>query len=213
MVDADHLAARRKAILASAGKLFDRQGYAATRMEEVAAGAGISKGSIYNYFQSKHDLFKQLFTEAIAPDEISVQRLADQPGSAVAKIEGLVDFWFGRMEHYKRVGRLTLEFWATAAREQHSGDLGEMLQAVYDRGLDRLAAMVAQGIQEGEFPKQVRPQAAAALIHAVMDGLLVHMILNIGSDVDEDLMGSVKLAVLAGLGARTGGNPNDEPEG
>jgi AcrR family transcriptional regulator len=213
MANAHHMAARRKAILASAGELFDSQGYAATRMAEVAAGAGVSKGSIYNYFPSKHDLFKQLFTEAITPDEVSVERLTGQPTSAVAKVEALLDYWFSRVEHYKRVGRLTLEFWATAAREQRSGDLGEILPAVYDRGLDRLAVVIAQGIEAGEFPRQVRPRAAATLVYAVMDGLLVHMILNIGADVDEHLVRSVKRGVLAGLGARIGEPASDEPKG
>ena len=51
---------RREMILDAAGARFQRFGYSKTTMEEVAADAGISKGTIYIYFQNKEDIFLEL---------------------------------------------------------------------------------------------------------------------------------------------------------
>ena len=201
MSDDDHIQQQRRAILDAAMRLFDSQGYAATTMEEVAARAGMSKGSIYNYFKSKHDLFNQLFGEATSADEAEADRLLGGDGSARKRIEALLDFWFGRLGESRRVGRLTLEFWATAARERRHGDLAELLQGTYNRWLERLVVVIGQGVDEGEFSSDLDPSATATLLLAQLQGLLLHMILNIGSEVDEAFLASLKHSVLAGLGA------------
>lgn len=50
--------ARPAEIIAAAMRLWDERGFAATRLEDVAAGADIAKGTIYRYFPSKEALFE-----------------------------------------------------------------------------------------------------------------------------------------------------------
>jgi len=52
---------RRDAIMAASAKLFGQQGYAATSMEEIAAAAELSVGTLYNYFKSKGDITLALY--------------------------------------------------------------------------------------------------------------------------------------------------------
>jgi AcrR family transcriptional regulator len=54
--------ARRRAILDVASEVFLAQGYAATSMSEIAARLGGSKGTLYNYFKSKEELFSAVIT-------------------------------------------------------------------------------------------------------------------------------------------------------
>jgi len=201
MADAELTASRRKAILESAMRLFDGQGFFPTTMEEIAAGAGVSKGSVYNYFHSKSDLFNQLFTESLGTDEEEVERLVGGPISAREKLLAVLDMWFERLRHYQRVGRLTLEFWATAARKQRDGELAKLLQDAVDRWLTRIVAIIAEGRRRGEFRTTTNPEAAAQLFFGVTDGLMLHAILNVSTGVDEPLLASLKQFVLAGLGA------------
>ena len=49
--------ARRQLILRQGARLFGRNGYAATRLEDVAAGAGVTKPMVYRHFSSKKDLY------------------------------------------------------------------------------------------------------------------------------------------------------------
>ncbi|HLY79845.1 MAG TPA: TetR/AcrR family transcriptional regulator [Caulobacteraceae bacterium] len=55
--------ARRRAILDVASEVFLAQGYAATSMSEIAAKLGGSKGTLYNYFRSKEELFSAFITD------------------------------------------------------------------------------------------------------------------------------------------------------
>src|ERR1700761_1264267 len=55
--------AKRRAILDVASEVFLAQGYAATSMSEVAARFGGSKGTLYNYFRSKEELFSAFINE------------------------------------------------------------------------------------------------------------------------------------------------------
>ena len=52
---------RRDAIMAVSARLFGQQGYAATSMEEIAAAAELSVGTLYNYFKSKGDITLALY--------------------------------------------------------------------------------------------------------------------------------------------------------
>ncbi len=58
--------ARPGELIQAALELFVEKGFAATRSEEVAARAGVSKGTLFLYFQSKEDLLRAVITENLA---------------------------------------------------------------------------------------------------------------------------------------------------
>jgi len=199
MTDESHLAQRRGEILTAAEKLFDARGYAVTTMDAVAAEAGISKGSIYNYFHSKHDLFIQLFSATLAGGEVEFEQLAASPLSATEKLRGLLDNWSEGMEHYRRIGRLVLEFWVTAARQGQKGELAAWFGQKYGQWRKRIAEIVAEGVDSGEFGRHFAPATAASLILAVMDGITVQSILEVGVHVDAEFLAAAKRGVIAAL--------------
>ena len=69
-------AARPSEILAAALEVFATRGFQGARLEKVARRAGISKGALYLYFETKADLFRAVVTEAISPNLGRVQALA-----------------------------------------------------------------------------------------------------------------------------------------
>jgi AcrR family transcriptional regulator len=64
---AEKAAARREAILAAALDEFAAQGFAATRLDDVARRAGVGKGTIYLHFRDKEQLFQELVRSMIVP--------------------------------------------------------------------------------------------------------------------------------------------------
>src|SRR6516165_6513587 len=72
-------AGRRLAILDAASHLFRRNGFAATSMEQVAARAMLSVGTVYNYFRSKGDLLLALVALDGAEVRAAGARLVEQP--------------------------------------------------------------------------------------------------------------------------------------
>ena len=201
-MDNEQVETKRMAILDAAMSQFDRQGYASTTIDDVAAAAGISKGSVYNYFHSKQDLFTQLFNRAMQQDEADVEALLVAPMPAGQKLCAMLDYWYQGFAVDLRLGRLTLEFWAAAARETRSGSLAESLHAAYERWIVRIGNVIREGIERGELDASVDADAHATLFLGLIHGLMLHAILGIGSDVDEQLLAAFKHSVLAGLGAK-----------
>ena len=87
--------ARPEEITAAALELFTERGYAATRLEDVAARAGISKGTLYLYFANKEELFKAVVREGIVSPlkelRVTVERYE---GPTFELIEMIVRGWW-----------------------------------------------------------------------------------------------------------------------
>jgi AcrR family transcriptional regulator len=77
---------RRQAILSAGLSVFAADGFAAAKLDDVAAKAGVAKGTIYLYFKDKEDLFEQIVRDAAAPvlDRLqSMVALSDLPTAAL----------------------------------------------------------------------------------------------------------------------------------
>src|SRR5579883_1022372 len=75
--------ARPGEIIAAALASFAQRGFAATKLEDVAAAAGISKGTIYLYFPTKEDLFRAVVRQAVLPNlQAAEGDLAEHTGSS-----------------------------------------------------------------------------------------------------------------------------------
>lgn len=71
---------RRQAILDAALEVFAANGFAATRLDEVAEKAGVAKGTIYLFFKDKEDLFEQIVLGAVSPVLATVSTVALEGG-------------------------------------------------------------------------------------------------------------------------------------
>ena len=62
-------------------EVFAEKGFAAARLDDIAARAGVSKGALYLYFETKEDLFRAVVAEAVAPNIEAVRaRCRGLPG-------------------------------------------------------------------------------------------------------------------------------------
>jgi len=81
--------ARPAEIIAAALDVFVEKGFAATKLDDVARRAGIAKGTLYLYFETKEDLFRAVARAAVAPKLEAIERAADGidgPFAAVAPL-------------------------------------------------------------------------------------------------------------------------------
>lgn len=83
----DKRAARREAILAAALDQFSLNGFAATRLDDVARRAGVAKGTIYLYFSDKETLFQELVRSMLSPvvGAVEAAPLAELPFPVLAE--------------------------------------------------------------------------------------------------------------------------------
>jgi AcrR family transcriptional regulator len=151
---------RAPEILDAALASFAEKGFAATRMDDIARRAGISKGTIYLYFESKEAVFKALAQRTI--------------GARVADIGGLVQAFQGttpdllRLVLYK-VGSIIAEgdvFVLPRMVLAEAGNFPELSEhwrrEVIDRGLALWEAIIRRGQLRGEF-RAIEPAHAARL--------------------------------------------------
>ncbi len=200
---------RRTQILAAAAKVFNEHGFAGATVDEVASQANISKGSVYNYFKSKQDLFVQVFTESFTQDEQEMASHLTEPTTTAGKIDMVFDEWYGRFGKYTQEGALVLEFWLWAARQGDSV-LTETFHNLYVRWRERISAIITEGLANGELRADLDPQIAATTIMASMDGLVLQGILGVGLTIDDDFIARLKRGFRSALGLGPAGERPQE---
>ncbi|HVZ91018.1 MAG TPA: TetR/AcrR family transcriptional regulator [Rhizomicrobium sp.] len=141
--------ARPSEILEAALKVFAEKGYAGARMDDIASRAGVTKGTIYLYFDSKETVFKTLVRESIGATLSSVTASADAfPGSA----RDLLRLALGSMaELLTASDRVVLPKIIIA----ESGNFPELARfyrkEIIDKGLALMSGVIARGVASGEF--------------------------------------------------------------
>src|SRR5258708_5318747 len=85
---------REQRIVKAARRLFDRKGFGATAMEEVAQRAGLAVGTIYNYFPSKNDLLLAIMKREADGLTVIADRILEQPpDDPVVAISAMADLF------------------------------------------------------------------------------------------------------------------------
>jgi AcrR family transcriptional regulator len=140
--------ARPEEILAAALASFAERGFAATRLEDVAARAGISKGTLYLYFGGKEDLFEAVVRATLLPNLERVEALAATfEGPSAQLLERLLLTIAGVAS--SQVGAIPKLVIAEAG---NFPDLARFyLDAVVRRGLRLIGTILRRGIERGEF--------------------------------------------------------------
>ena len=152
--------ARPGEILDAALKVFAEKGFAAARMEDIAARAGVTKGTIYLYFPSKDEVFKSLARESV--------------GATIAGAALQANKYDGSVREF-----LTMFLTAVAAMIQHSdrfvlpkiiiaesGNFPELARfwrtEVIDKALGMMSVIISKGVVRGEL-RDLPPEMVARL--------------------------------------------------
>jgi AcrR family transcriptional regulator len=140
--------ARPDEILAAALESFAARGFAATRLEDVAARAGISKGTLYLYFKSKEELFEAVVRARLLPNLERVEALAASfEGPSALLLERLLLTIGGVVG--SQIGAIPKLVIAEAG---NFPDLARFyLDEVVRRGLRLIGTILRRGIARGEF--------------------------------------------------------------
>jgi AcrR family transcriptional regulator len=140
--------ARPDEILAAALASFAERGFAATRLEDVAARAGISKGTLYLYFKGKEELFEAVVRATLLPNIARLEALAATfDGPSARLLERLLLTLAGVVS--SQVGAIPKLVIAEAG---NFPDLARFyLDQVVRRGLRLIGAILRRGIERGEF--------------------------------------------------------------
>lgn len=153
-------------LLEAALDLFVEKGYAATRVEEVAARAGVSKGTLFLYFPSKEDLFKAVVRASIVePVAQGAAEVANFRGTSGELIEWMMLQWWHRYGDTKASGISKL----VMSEASNFPELAQFYRTeVIEPGHALVRTALQRGLDQGEF-RAVNVELA---LHSVMAPLL-----------------------------------------
>jgi len=190
---------QRATILAAAAICFSRKGYHRTTMDEIVAESGLSKGTLYWYFESKQDLFLEIF-ESWGDTMLEAMRgMAENRSQPAADRLRALGMWSMEMlAAESEIVTLMIEAY-TALRGDR--EAYERLLKVYSPFLDMLTDVIEDGVRQGEFkPVNARPLAEA--LGAALDGIALQNLIGMPGDTRARVTTFVEV-IIDGL-TRTG---------
>jgi TetR/AcrR family transcriptional regulator, mexJK operon transcriptional repressor len=145
--------ARRRAILLVAREVFLARGYAATSMSEIAAKLGGSKGTLYNYFRSKEELFSAFITETCQGPAVRLFESLPPIGEGRAVRESLIDLGVSLME-FLQLDEIVAMHRLVSAEAGRFPEIGPIFyEAGPRKGETRFTDYFEQAMAAGRIPR------------------------------------------------------------
>ncbi len=163
--------ARPQELLEAALALFLEKGFAATRSEEIAARAGVAKGTLYRYYPSKDELFK-----AMVRDNLSVHiaesaaQAAQYQGPIADLLREMMRAWWAKVGH----GNAGVVCKVMMVEARNFPELARFyVEEVITPSKALIGGLVERGIRSGEF-RTVPVEATVHMLIAPMLHMLLH---------------------------------------
>src|SRR6478609_8843970 len=157
-------------ILDAALVLFVEKGFAATRLDDVAERAGLSKAAIYLYFEDKTALFQGVVRQAVAVNLGTVAAMVSAHRGPVAPLlPRILEFMASRIEEtpMAAVAKLVI------AESRAFPEIGRFyLKEVIGRGIPLMEGLIARGVASGEF----RPVDPMLTVRSLIGPMLLSII-------------------------------------
>jgi AcrR family transcriptional regulator len=141
----------RRRILEAAKKIFFRDGFMDANLEEVAELAGVAKGTLYRYFESKAQIYVAVLSHNGRSFEQKLQNALDPQATPIEALRQASRFY---RQHYVENPDYFQIFWAI----ENQAVIGELPPEVvkevlrlWERSLGTLAGIIERGVQTGEF--------------------------------------------------------------
>lgn len=162
--------ARPSELSAAALALFVEKGFAATRLEDIAARAGVSKGTLYLYFDSKEALFKAVIQDGVLPVVAENEAIAARhTGSSFDLLEKLLDNWWLKIGQTNFAGIPKL----MVAEARNFPDVA---QYYYENVICRARALVGGALERGMASGEFRRMDVQTTIDIVIAPILMLLI-------------------------------------
>jgi AcrR family transcriptional regulator len=194
-------------ILGAALEVFANQGLAGARVEDIAARAGVSKGTVYLYFPGKDELFREAVRAKVRRTIEELSRAAPPGGDPIVRLARFVDTYWAqlRRKDFGQLYRLVLS-------ELHQfPELSRFYaEEVSGRVVELTSEIVAEGVASGVF-REVAPGTAARMVVALLAQHAVwtsrrEIFPHLGKRSDEELVNDIKDFVFSALA--TGADPS-----
>jgi AcrR family transcriptional regulator len=163
------LVERRRQILEAAAEVFARLGIQKARMDDIVEASGLSKGSLYWYFDSKDDIIIGIVKTLLDQELEKLESMRAAQGAATDRLLAFLEVTLDDLTEMWAFIPIFFEFYAMAMRSE---EIQSLFQNYFRSYMDILTPIIQQGIDQGEF-RPVEAQKAAIALGALIEGTIL----------------------------------------
>lgn len=171
--------AKRMDILHAAMQVFAKKGVVKTKMIDIATKASVGKGTIYEYFRSKEEIFTSAFFYFYQMLGTKVEEALIDEDDPLKQIELLITISLDAFLHIgEEFAEIMMDFWAEGIRNKDQEFLNAVnLKGVYSNYRDMMEEILNNGIERGIF-KPMDTNSMAAVLIGAFDGIMLQWIMD-----------------------------------
>jgi AcrR family transcriptional regulator len=171
----------RRFILEVSGKLFIRNGYRNTSMDEIAEEAQFSKATVYRYFDRKLDILTHIVLNSVQEARSEIVRISQEKISAEKRIIELIHYillYFHEKKNLARILFMERDLIRKFIDVEKGGHfrhyfkkkaVPQSIETIFEDIFDQICGVIKEGISLGEFRK-VNPREACFILNSILRG-------------------------------------------
>jgi AcrR family transcriptional regulator len=164
-------APKRQLLIESAAEVFATQGFASTRVADIAQRAGVAKGTVYEYFSSKEELFFAVFEWINQQIRRRVDRVLEDDGDPRDRLITLLRTSAEIVAEHRELFSMNVDFWAASRGSAFEDRFATTCRSQYQEYRRLAAEVIRRGQRDGTFRSQLDADSVATLVVSALDGL------------------------------------------
>ena len=162
---------KKTQIINAAIEVFAKQGLDKGKIADIAKVAGIGKGTVYEYFISKDEIFNAIEETFIFQSIDQLKTLSTSKKSPTDKLEEILQYSINMHTDMGEAALIIAELWAQHSRGQLHGHNESVFADMYNDFFDIILQVLADGVETGEF-REMNKDGITALLLAFIDGVI-----------------------------------------
>ena len=162
---------KKTQIINAAVEVFARKGLERGKIADIAKQAGIGKGTIYEYFKSKDEIFSAIENMFIGDSITQIEKLANSKKSPIKQIEDIFNYSVNMHDTMGDAIIIISEMWAQHSRGQLHGHKNSIFADMYSNYHKAIKEILTNGIKTGEF-REMNKNGVATMLLALIDGII-----------------------------------------
>jgi AcrR family transcriptional regulator len=170
---------KKQEILKAAMRVFAQNGVVQTKMTDIAEAARIGKGTIYEYFRSKEDIFAEAYRLIFLGTEEKIGAVLESPIQPEEKLRMLMAVTLeSLLGDGGEFAGIMMAFWSEGMRNRNERIIKIIdLKKIYSNYRFMISGILEEGINRGQF-RRVDTFMTASVIIGAMDGILLQYLMD-----------------------------------
>ncbi|MBS3788656.1 TetR/AcrR family transcriptional regulator [Candidatus Bipolaricaulota bacterium] len=170
---------KKVAIREAATKIISRQGYFQTRPKDIASEAGVSVGTIYNYYDSKQEILVDIFAEELSDRKDFYRKLSRRDLPLVEQIKRILKRHFSRLSNHKELMRVIIQ-----ERFKPGSGLGNKLNQSYSEAIKYIEQLIEEAMDKDQI-RPCDPRIVASALFGSVESTIAAGLLQDKKDQEE----------------------------